>query len=317
MRKLLLFLFSAAALAAAGAYVFVARPEPLPQGILYANGYIEATQVVVSAEVAGRVVESRLIEGAPIAAGAVLVRIDDTDLRLQLEQARRQAQAVGFESETLEEQMHTVRHHLGTAEADLARHRKLYDAGTVTPSQLRQVEDRVEELRGRTRSMQVQVAQAQARLAAAQRQVELLQQQLQRTEVVAPLAGTVLSRAIEVGEFASPGRSVAVLADLRRLELKVYIPERDLGRVRLGDAARVRVSAFPQEYFHATVARVDQRAQFTPRDVHMPDERARTVFGVVLALDNPQGYLKPGMPADAWIRWQEGLAWPERLPVPR
>jgi HlyD family secretion protein len=319
MRKSIVFLLSAAALGAGGAYVVLVmlRTDPLPDGILYANGYIEATQVVVSAEVAGRVVENHLIEGAPVRAGAGLVRIDEADLRLQLDQAQRQAEAVGFERAVLAEEARTARHHLETAERDLERHRRLYDAGTVTPTQLRQVEDRVEDLGGRTRTVQVQAAQAQARLAAAERQVELLERQFQKTAVVAPIAGTVLARAIEAGEYASPGRSVAVLADLRRLELKVYIPERDVGRVKLGDAARVQISAFPDRYFPATVARVDQQAQFTPRDIHMPDERVRTVFGVVLALDNPEGYLKPGMTADAWVRWQSGLAWPETLPVPR
>ena len=63
------------------------------------------------------------------------------------------------------------------------------------------------------------------------------------------------------------------------------------------------------------MARVDSQAQFTPRDIHMPDERVRLVFGVTLALENEDGRLKPGMPADAWIRIDD-VAWPERLPIP-
>ncbi len=80
--------------------------------------------------------------------------------------------------------------------------------------------------------------------------------------------------------------------------------------------ARVKVDAFADRFFEARVARVDQRAQFTPRDIHMPEERVRMVFGVTLALENPQGVLKPGMPADAWILWKSGAAWPDRLFVP-
>lgn len=64
--------------------------------------------------------------------------------------------------------------------------------------------------------------------------------------------------------------------------------------------------------------KLDARAQFTPKDVHMPDECARPVFGVTLAVDNTKGYLKPGMPADAWVRWQPDMSWPEEiLGVPR
>ena len=89
-----------------------------------------------------------------------------------------------------------------------------------------------------------------------------------------------------------------------------------MGRIKLNSAARVRVNAFPQRYFEARVSRVDQRGQFTPRDIHLPDERERTVYGVTLALSNTDASLKPGMPADAWIRWREDLAWPARLVVP-
>jgi Barrel-sandwich domain of CusB or HlyD membrane-fusion len=132
-----------------------------------------------------------------------------------------------------------------------------------------------------------------------------------------PAPPTLETRAIEVGELATPGRAVAVLVDLSRMDLKVFIPEKDIGKVELDDPARVRVDAFPDRLFEPSVARVDQRAQFTPRDIHMPEERVRLVFGVTLSLDNPDGVLKPGMPADAWILWQEDAPWPEHLIVPR
>ena len=101
------------------------------------------------------------------------------------------------------------------------------------------------------------------------------------------------------------------------MDLRVFIPERDIGKVALGDPARVRVDAFPDRLFDASITRVDQRAQFTPRDIHMPEERVRLVFGVTLDLANPDGILKPGMPADAWILWRDDTPWPERLMVPR
>jgi len=101
------------------------------------------------------------------------------------------------------------------------------------------------------------------------------------------------------------------------VRLKVYVAEHDLGKLHLGDEARVRTDAFPGRYLTASVSRIDSEAQFTPRDIHMPDERVRLVFGVTLALDNPSGELKPGMPADAWVRWRPATAWPAVLTVPR
>lgn len=293
------------------------RAEDLPAGILYGNGRIEGTEVTVSAEVPAGVVESHVEEGRPIRRGELLVRLDDTELRVRLEQAQAEAEAVRRERATLVQELGTARHHLATAQADLARYQALRRTNTATEQQLRAVEDRVEETGGQIRVLEARSAQAEARVEAAERQVESLKVQLEKTRVTAPIDGTVLVRGIEVGELATPGRAVAVLVDLARLELKVYIPERDIGKVKLGDPARVRIDAFPGRYFEAAVTRVDPRAQFTPRDIHTPEERVRTVFGVTLALANEDGYLKPGMPADAWIRWDPAAAWPEHLAVPR
>lgn len=292
-------------------------PPPLPEGLLYGNGHIEGTEVSVSAEVTGRVVESRIVEGQTVAANDVLVRLDDADVRTQLAHAQAQAEAVRQEQSRLAEQLRTWQHHRQTAQNDVERYRALRGSGIVTAQRLDEVENRFQEARGQVRMLEAGGAQTAARLEAAQRQVQLLRLQLEKTVIRAPLTSTVLAKGIEVGELATPGRVVAVLVDLSRLELKVYIAERNIGKVKLGDPARVRVDAFPARSFEATVARVDQRAQFTPRDIHMPEERVRMVFGVTLTVANQEGVLKPGMPADAWIRWQPEVPWPDHLVVPR
>jgi len=292
-------------------------PPPLPPGLLYGNGHIEGTEVVVSAETGGTVVENDVVEGNPVHEGELLVKLDDTELRIKLTQAEAQLAAVQRSQDALREQLGLWRHHLSSAQSDLKRFRELRQRGSISPQQLTQAEDRFREAQSRVKALEAQIAEAGDRQTAAGQSVALLKRQLEKTEIRAPIAGTVQTKAIEAGELAEPGRSVAVLVDLSRLELKVYIPEKDIGKVTLGAAARVRVDAFPERYFDASVMRVDQKAQFTPRDVHLPEERVRMVFGVTLALKNPQGWLKPGMPADAWIRWQNNAKWPARLTVPR
>lgn len=292
-------------------------PEPLPESVLYGNGRVEGTEVQVSAEVTGRVVESSLVEGSPLEAGDVLVRLEDADLRAALAQARAEAAAIRQEIAAIEEELATARHHLETAEQDLARYRELQERGTVAQQRLEQAQNVAREARGRVQALEARLAATADRLDAAEEQVELARIRLDKTVIRAPITATVLLKAIEVGELATPGRVVAVLVDLSRMDLKVFIPERDIGKVELGDPARVRVDAFPDRLFKAGVARVDQQAQFTPRDIHMPEERVRLVFGVTLELANPDDILKPGMPADAWILWPEDASWPERLIVPR
>lgn len=305
-------------LAAASYALFLwLSPPALPEGILYGNGRIEATEVTVSAEVGGRVLESNLVEGRAVQANDLLVRLDETDLKTRLRQAEANAAAAQRAQAQVEQQIVTARHHVQTADADLMRYRKLRETGNVSLQMLDRAENQQREARGQVETLTARQAQAVASREAAQREVELLRSQAGKAAIRAPSAGTILTKGIEAGELAAPGRTIAVLADLARIEIKIYVPESEIGKTKLNDPARVRVDAFPQRTFDARVARVDQRAQFTPKDVHMPDERARLVFGVVLAVDNPEGYLKPGMPADAWVRWMPDASWPEKLPTPR
>jgi HlyD family secretion protein len=219
--------------------------------------------------------------------------------------------------EASEAELKLWRHHKKVAEADLDRYRQLEKSGTVTPQRLDEAENTAKEAAGRVAALVAQIASFEARITAAQRERDLVALKIRKTRVGAPISATVLVKTAEVGEFLQPGSPVAVLVDLSRITLKIYLPEAEIGKVKLSAPARVRVDAFPQRLFDARVDRVDQQAQFTPRDIHMPEERVRLVFGVTLSLENPDGILKPGMPADAWILWQEDASWPEHLIVPR
>lgn len=298
------------------AYRMLSRPG-LPEGVLYANGQLEAVDVRISAQVTGRVVASRLVEGRRVERGALLVRIDPADLNAQLAKARAQSEAIQQRRRALDELLRTWRHHLQTARAELHRARTLQRENAASEQRVDQAENAYEEARGRVGALEAQLAEAAAELEAATNEAHLLEIQLARTRIEAPISGTVLTKGIEVGELATPGRLVALLANLSELELRVFVPERELGKIALGDPARARIDAFPERTFPGRVARIDEEAQFTPREVHMPDERARTVFGVIIVVPNEDGMLKSGMPADAWIRWREDAAWPDRLVVPR
>lgn len=299
-----------------GLYLYL-LPEPLPEQVLYGNGHIEGTEVRIAAELPARVVESRIVEGHEIERGDLLVRLDDSDLRLEARRMEAEVEALEAERKRVESELVVWRHHLQTAERDLARYRELRARSTVSAQRLDQVEDGYREARGRVAALESQIDAVGKRTTAARAERKLIDNRLSKTRITAPIDGTVLVKAIESGEFLQVGQIVAILVDLRNMDLKVYIPERDIGKVKLGDAARVRVDAFPTRHFAAEVARVDPQAQFTPRDIHLPEERVRMVFGVTLAIENAEGVLKPGMPADAWILWQSGSEWPDRLFVPQ
>ncbi len=140
---------------------------------------------------------------------------------------------------------------------------------------------------------------AEAKLAQAEAARAGLVVQAERYAISSPLAGVVTSRLVDPGEMAAPGVALMTVADLSQIKLVVYVPEPSVGRVHVGQAAQVSVDANPGRLFPGVVSHVSSRAEFTPKNVQTPEERVETVFAVEIMLANPDGALKPGMPADA------------------
>ncbi|MCE5200801.1 MAG: HlyD family efflux transporter periplasmic adaptor subunit [Armatimonadota bacterium] len=128
--------------------------------------------------------------------------------------------------------------------------------------------------------------------------------------VVSPITGMVVTRIRDNGEVVTAGSPILEVVDLDKLYLKAYVPENQIGKVRLGLPAKIYVDSYPNEPFDATVKYIASQAEFTPKEVQTPDERVKLVYAVKLYLNkNPGHRLTPGMPADAIIRWKEGVAW--------
>jgi HlyD family secretion protein len=104
---------------------------------------------------------------------------------------------------------------------------------------------------------------------------------------------------MRVGEVAAPAATILAVADLSEVTLTVYVPQNRIGQVRLGQTVQVTVDSFPGRTFAGQVTRIGDEPEFTPRNVATQEERQNTFFAVKARLPNPEGFLKPGMPADA------------------
>jgi HlyD family secretion protein len=142
------------------------------------------------------------------------------------------------------------------------------------------------------------VSQAQSVIDQAQAALDLVNVQQEKLTIDAPRAGVILARNIEPGEVIQAGASALTLGDLENLTITVYLPENRYGEVKLGDKALVSVDSFPGKAFTATVTQIADKAEFTPRNVQTMEGRSSTVYAIQLAVQDPQGLLKPGMPAD-------------------
>jgi len=144
-----------------------------------------------------------------------------------------------------------------------------------------------------------QITAAQALVDQAAAAAQALLDRKAQTRIVAPRAGTVTSVVRRAGEVTAAGAPIVQLADLSKVTLTVYVPETQLGLVHLDAVAQVSVDSFPGRTFAGTVTFIGDTAEFTPKNVQTPDERAKLVFPVKLSLANHNAALKPGMPADA------------------
>lgn len=131
-----------------------------------------------------------------------------------------------------------------------------------------------------------------------QANVDLIDAQLAKLTVYAPIDGVILTRNVEPGEYVQPGANTLTMADINHLTITVYIPENLYGQISLGLQANMKVDSFPNQTFSAQVSYISDQAEFTPRNVQTVEGRSSTVYAIKLTVSDPQGQLKPGMPAD-------------------
>jgi len=140
--------------------------------------------------------------------------------------------------------------------------------------------------------------QAQGAVNQAEANLALLDAQLKKLTVYAPMDGVILTRNVEPGEFVQPGAAAITMANLNELTITVYVPEDRYGEISLGQKATVTVDSFPNTTFTAIISLISDQAEFTPRNVQTVQGRSATVYAVKLKVTDPEGKLKLGMPAD-------------------
>ena len=151
-------------------------------------------------------------------------------------------------------------------------------------------------------SKKQQLATLEANVRRDEAALSVAQAQLGYTVLLSPQAGIVLRKHVEPGEIIAAGTPVVTIADLSNIWVKIYIPEPDLGRVKLGQEAEVTTDSYRGKIYRGKVIFINSEAEFTPKNIQTPEERVKLVFAVKVGLENPNQELKPGMPADVKIK---------------
>lgn len=289
------------------------------------SGIVEAVEVDLRTEVAGTVAETPVEEGTRVEAGALICRIDDEKLAAEAERAdaavrEAEARLTLLRNGPRPEEIARARARvalekagLREAERVLRQARDLTAQNVAPKDEVERAEIARDAARARLevarRELEVllagaraeEIAAAEAALVAAQRAAHLARLRLADCRIAAPLAATLTRRYVERGETVAAGALIATLADLARLRVKVYVTERDLGAVRLGQPVEVFVDAYPGRAFPGVISRLATEAEFTPRNLQTKEDRVKLVYEVRVDIPNEAGVLKPGMPADVRI----------------
>ena len=243
--------------------------------------------------------------------GDTLLLIDCSDNVIALRQAEANASAAsaayslalnGARKEDLAQAEAT----LANAKEDVRRMEALSASASATQKQLDDARTRLVladqaymKLKSGTRNEEIAAARARRDQAVAQ--VEALQKKIGDAVVHAPLSGTVTEKSVEVGEIVQPGGAVVKLTQLDKVHLMIYVTEKELASVKLGQSVRVSIDAFSDRTFPGTVTYISPVAEFTPRNIQTKEDRTKLVFGVKVEAANADHLLKSGMPADAVI----------------
>ena len=290
-----------------------------------ATGTIEVTKTDITPKVAGYLAELKIKEGDVVTIGQLVARIDRPDLQAQLLRdeaalARAKAQLRDLEQGARTQELQEAAANLAAAKsqaekakADFDRYSRLFRDGAISTQQLDNsrsthevaannllaAQSRYSLLQAGTRpetieAQRLEVKRSQAVLASSQTQMA-------DTGVASPLAGRVLSKNYEKGEFVNAGAAIATIGDMRDCWVKIYVATEQLGRIRLGQAAKVKIDAYPDRLFRGEIKEISQNAEYTPRQSITQRERANMVFAVKVKIDNAEEFMKPGLPADVVI----------------
>jgi HlyD family secretion protein len=319
-----------------GLLVYLGQKNDREKGLFY-SGIIEATQANLSFQVPGRVAQVNVQEGQSVTKDQIIAELDRAEFESRYAQAKAnldRAQKTKQQLETVLDisrktlpsevarataNVKSVKDTLKDAEKNDKRFEDLFRNGVITEKERDSMKLNYDVAKSRLAESESVLKLAQGnltRIDAAKQDIEVataqinsisasLNQasiQLAYTQLKSPIDGIITSRNIEPGETVNSGREVLTVSDLSRVDLKIFVDETEIGKVKPGQKVDVKVDTFPGKTYTGTVSFISPEGEFTPKIIQTKKERVKLVYLVKVSIANPNFELKSGMPADAWLR---------------
>jgi HlyD family secretion protein len=273
------------------------KRETTPGG----SGFIEAEDVLVSAQAGGLLLHLAYDEGQAISAGDTIGLIDTTTACLHVHQAVAGVRVVEARSSIASLQARQASHNLALAQKEFDRVRTLLASGSANQQQYDQAETACIQARLTEEQAQAGFVATQAELQNAVSQVAILREQADDCFPVSPMSGVVMTRYADPGELMAPGRPLVKIASLDTVWVKIYLPPSDLTEVHLGGHARVDPENGGNQRLEGVITWISDEAEFTPKNVQTKEARADLVYAVKVTVPNPGHILKIGMPVSVTV----------------
>jgi HlyD family secretion protein len=265
-----------------------------------AYGNFEANEVSVSAQTSGQLITFTPVEGAHLAAGAIVGLVDTTQLSLERAQMTAQREATSARVAEAGNQIGVYQAQLAIAQRNYERMRRLFEQSAATAQQRDQAERDYRTLVAQIAAARAQQQSVSREVASTAARVAEITDKIRKSRIINPEEGTVLATYAKAGEVVQSGQSLYKIADVDTLILRAYITETQLSQVRLGQRVQVHVDQGGGSLLTlpGVVRWVSSKAEFTPTPIQTRDERADLVYAVKIYVPNSKGVLKIGMPGD-------------------
>lgn len=265
-----------------------------------ATGTFEATEVVVSAEAAGKLLELNVEEGTQLKAGEKVGLIDTVQLYLKKLQLEASMKSVESQRPDLAKQIAATKQQIATAEREKRRVENLLTAGAANQKQLDDWDAQMKLLERQLAAQESSLRNSRNSLTeqgnSVAIQVAQVDDQLKKCHIQSPIEGTVLAKYAEAGELAAIGKPLFKVGEINRMYLRAYITSEQLSQIKIGDAVTVYsdYGNLEQKPYPGTITWISDRSEFTPKTILTKNERANLVYAIKIAVKN-DGTLKIGM----------------------
>lgn len=269
-----------------------------------ADGYgnFEATEVTISAEASGKIEYLNLEEGAIVAPNTQVGLIDTIQLYLSKQQLIASKNTIASKSGNVLSQTAVLNEQLKTTLIEQKRIQNMFAENAATKRQVDEINGKVNVLHEQIKSIKTQDAPISNEQKSIDVQIEKINDQIQKCKIINPIQGTVLAKYSEVNEVTNFGKPLYKLADLTTMTLRVFISERQLNQIKVGQKVTVKIDTQEDmKSYPGTISWIASSAEFTPKIIQTKEERANLVYAVKVNVKN-DGSLKIGMPAEMWIK---------------